>query len=160
MSDDTGTPGASALMNGAPAEPRSVSTEQAYARLNQMRNSPDIQVALAKGDKELTAELKNLIAQTRTPSGIQVGVVPDGTPQARADIADTWAGFADLPAEVLQQVRERRPVSTEEYQRAAAEKKQLFRDKEWVRKYFDGDRAARRQMALISIILGSEVRAP
>jgi hypothetical protein len=158
MSDDA-APGASALMNGAPVEPRSVSTEQAWARLDHMRNAPDIQVALAKGDKGLTAELKNLIAQSPTPSGVQVGVVPDGTPQARENIADTWAGFADLPADVLQQVRERRPVTAEEYQHAAAEKKLLFRDKDWVRKYFDGDRAARTKMALISIIiLGSEVR--
>lgn len=156
----TDSPGASALMpagGSGDGEPRSVSVEQAYARLDHMRNSPDIQAALARGDRDLSAELKNLIAQTRTPSGVQINVAPDSTAAARESVADVWRGWG-VPEDVLQQVRERRPVSADEYKRALALKKQFHGSKDWVRKLFDGDIEARRQSALISIILGSEIQ--
>jgi MoxR-like ATPase len=158
MSEDT--PGASALLPSGdlPPEERSVSVQKAWTRLDEIRKSPGTQEALARGDRELSEEIKSLTALTRTPTGIRVNELPDRTPEARQSIADTWSEFADLPAEVLQQVRERRPVSLDEYKLALAEKKRLFADKEWVRKYFDGDRAARTRMALISIITTSEVR--
>jgi hypothetical protein len=89
---------------------------------------------------------------------IQAKVVAEKTPQARADIAGPWARQADLPAEVLQQVREQRPVSLDEYKAAAAELARLKKDRAFVARYMDGDRAAATRMALCHIIIGSPIQ--
>jgi len=165
MSDDNTTApagaavGASALLSSSEAPPApSVSVQQAYERLGQMRADSRFQELLVRGDAAALHELKTLTALTRLPTGIQVNVKPDQTPEARENVADTWASRADLPPEVLQQVRERRPVSAEEYKRAVQMKKQLHSDKAWVSRFLAGDREAGRQSALISIILGSQIK--
>jgi hypothetical protein len=159
MTTESAPPGVSALLDGAgaPAETVTPSREQAYSRLGEMTRSPAFQELLLRNDPAALAELKSIRRQINAPSGLQIMVKPDSTPGARQDVLDTWSRFADLPSDVLEQVRERQPVSESEYKRALALKKQLHSDKDWVTRFFNGNVEARRQSALISIILSSEI---
>jgi hypothetical protein len=58
---------------------------------------------------------------------------------------------------VLKQVRERTPVTEREVQLAQYKRDVLRADKGWVKSYLDGDREARRTMALLNIVLASPV---
>ena len=64
---------------------------------------------------------------------------------------------ADLSDEALDWAAANGPVSPAEKEKAIFAKQRLFKDKAWVRRYFDGDRAANSEMALINITLGSRV---
>lgn len=153
-------PGVSELLSGAtpPAEPVSPSREQAFARLDAMQRSPAFAELLIRNDPAARAELKAVRDVVNTPTGLRMFERPDSIETGRESVVNTWSNFADLPPEVLQQVRERRPVSADEFKLAQAERKRLMADREFVKKYFDGDRDARRRMSLVSIILGSEIK--
>jgi hypothetical protein len=64
---------------------------------------------------------------------------------------------ADLSDEALDWAAANGPVSPAEKEKAIFAKQRLFKDKAWVQRYFDGDRAANSEMALINITLGSRV---
>jgi hypothetical protein len=86
--------------------------------------------------------------------GKPLPVPPDSSIEAR--IA-TFRSFG-VDESVLQQVREGKPVSEQEYVLAQHKKTSLMQDRAWVQKYLDGDQDARRTMAMISIILGSKIK--
>jgi hypothetical protein len=157
---DTNTVGASALMSGEAApEPMSVSREKAYSRLGDMQRSATFQELLARNDPAALEELRSVRSTINTPTSLRIGEIADQTPEGRENMVNTWANFCDLPPEVLQQVREQRPVSAAEFRLAQAERRRLMQDSEFVRQYLSGSRAARSRMALISIILGSQIAA-
>jgi hypothetical protein len=66
---------------------------------------------------------------------------------------------ADLPPEVVQQLRDQTPVSPQEYERATQEKARLMKDREFTKRLLDGGRAENTRWALVNIILGSRVVA-
>jgi hypothetical protein len=64
-----------------------------------------------------------------------------------------------LSNEVIKQVETRQPVTQDEYDRASRLKSTLMKDPEFVRKYLDGQYEARQKMALISIVMSSQIRS-
>jgi hypothetical protein len=62
-----------------------------------------------------------------------------------------------LPDAVQQQVRAGTPVSEAEYTAAVRRRAQLMADSDWSERYLRGDRAARQELALCNIILGSKL---
>jgi hypothetical protein len=65
-----------------------------------------------------------------------------------------------LPAEVLQEYRENRPVTPDEYRIARARLDSRIQDPDWRAKYGRGDLEAKKEMALIQSILSRPIRDP
>lgn len=63
-----------------------------------------------------------------------------------------------IPAEAIKQVFKGEPVSQAEFDAAAAAKKDLMGDSDFVAKWLKGDRAAVRQMTLLNIIAVAGVK--
>lgn len=151
--------GASALMSGVPsAEPVAPSRAEAFGKLDALQKSPEFQRRIIDGDPSAIAELKMVRAVVNAPSSIQIMGRADATPEAREMVAGTWSDFASLPAAVIAQAKNPQPISEEEYRFATEEKRRLFRDQAWIKRYFDGDRDARTKMATLSIVLSSPIK--
>ena len=63
-----------------------------------------------------------------------------------------------LPPEVLQEYRENRPVTSDEYRMARAKFDSRLQDREWQAKLNRGDLEAKKELALIQSILSRPVR--
>jgi hypothetical protein len=67
---------------------------------------------------------------------------------------------ADFSPAVEEQIRTGMPVSPQEKALAASRLAVLKKDGAWVRRFFDGDREANKEMMLLNLILSSRVRDP
>jgi hypothetical protein len=88
------------------------------------------------------------------PEHMKAGAVSPAD-AARALTADTFRSFGVDEAVLAQRGQ---PVSETEYKLAQHRKTSLMQDRTWVQKYLDGDQEARRTMATLSIILGSQIK--
>jgi hypothetical protein len=64
---------------------------------------------------------------------------------------------ADIPDDVAQQMRERKPISVAERQMAAQERRRLMADPQWVKTWLSGNRAARSRLAIVDFLLSLPV---
>jgi hypothetical protein len=97
-----------------------------------------------------------VIPESLSPKGEDGKPLPPA-PDPSVDIRiSMWRSYG-VGEDVLAQVREGKPVSAQEYELAQHKRTALMSDRAWVGKYLDGDVKARRQMALVSIILGSKI---
>jgi hypothetical protein len=67
---------------------------------------------------------------------------------------------AELTPDQIAAIRERRPVSPEQYQAAQQAHERFKQDNARVRKFFDGDIQTRNEVMQIRLTLGSRVKAP
>jgi hypothetical protein len=154
--DTTQSTGASSLMNqGGPqvtAPPDHKSA--AYARIGVLQRDPEFQAKLIRGDAEARQEWAALKITMAQPTGLTVrGQLTEGQGNNALDRLQENANLS--PAE-LQQIGQ--PVSAEEMKLATHELNRLKRDKEFVRRLFDGDRQARGQWDRLHLIISSPVK--
>jgi hypothetical protein len=165
--DDNTTPppagpptfGASALFSGDATPPPPTETlaarGAAMAELAQLKANPEFQQLLLKGDANALAKVAQINRTVNSPTSVVVNGQP--TPAEVQQRLDTWNNFASLDQGVIEQIRTGGSVTKAEYDLAKQEKSRLFSSKPWVAAYLDGGIKERQQMALISIILSSQI---
>jgi hypothetical protein len=156
-----GTPTASALLADTPAAPPPTETSaaraHATAEIARLKADPAFAQRLLRGEGDALNMVAQLSRAINTPTAVIVGGEPN--PAEIQQRLDSWTAFADLSPEVTEQLENGQPVSQAEYKMAQQTKARLMSDKQWCAKYLDGDRQARQQMSLISIILSSQIAA-
>ena len=146
------TPGASDTL--APAPPMTV--EQAQAKKAALFGTAGFAQRVLAGDPDATKQWKEVTAALSPKVELQ-------TTQKTRDYAARMSGLsilkakADLPDEVWDHVAAGGPVSPAEKEKAIFAKERLFKDKAWVKRYFDGDREANSTMTNINLILASKI---
>jgi hypothetical protein len=129
--------------------------DEALGKIASLKADAEWTQRYLKGGSEELAQMKSLHQQAYHPGG---NAEPSYEENARRQHAEAWRDHADLPDEVIDQVKSRQTVSAAEYKAAVQTKQRLLADREWTQKYMNGDRAARREMSLVSIILGSRIK--
>jgi hypothetical protein len=125
--------------------------EAAQARKAEYLSTPALRDKLLAGDVATKKDWSSVNATLAS-------TMPDPNVVAREATAATWKDRADLPPEALAQFVKGEPVFESEREQALRTKQQLFRDRAWVSKYLDGDRAAASTMAHISLIISSPTK--
>jgi hypothetical protein len=151
--------GATSLLGDSPTvtpvTETSAARAAAMAELQKVNSDPQFRELVARKDGSALNKLAQLQRTLASPTGVVIGGVNPAEAEARLN---TWQEFADLGQDTLQQLANGGPVSKQEYDDTKRLKERLFKDKSWVRGYLDGDRKARQQMSLMSIILSSQIR--
>jgi hypothetical protein len=157
------TPGASALLTDTSSTlPPSATTppaerETAFARLQELRRDPDFRAALIRGEADAVQKLHELRRSVSAPTALVInGQLTEGQV---ASALDRLQESGALSAAEVEQVRERTPVSAEEYKLAAQELARLKRDSEWVAKLHAGDQEARARWDRLHIIITSRIQS-
>jgi hypothetical protein len=145
---------------GAAADliPTNLPADQARAKIAELTQNPDWVKRHLSGDHETKTELARLHEIAFRPAP---GSIISGAPSIEAQREETAAHLGtltDIPADVLEHVRTGASVSADEYRMAVARKDSLFGDPEWRAKYFAGNHEAKKQKALIDIILASPIK--
>jgi hypothetical protein len=127
---------------------------EAYARIGVLQRDPAFQARLIRGESEAVQEWAALKVTMAQPTSLVVnGQLTEGH---LANARDRLQESGALSAAELQQVGQ--PVSAEEMKLAAHELTRLKRDKDFVRKLFDGDRQCRGQWDRLHIIISSPLK--
>ena len=146
--DPSTTPAISDLL-----QPQPMTIEQAQAKRVEMIGNAGFRERILRGDHEAVAAWKNVHAALSPPVNSAEG----------QQYAKNWQSLsilrakADLSDEVLDHAAGRGVVSLAERERALFAKERNFKDRAWVQRYLDGDRAANTEMALINLTLASRV---
>lgn len=155
MADDltTNAAGGDLQIPGAPVVPAApaMSPAEAASRKSEFLASKEKTTALMNGDAAATNEWRLITQNLYQP--------PQFT-QARDEVTEhLWesSGYTLRP-EVLQEFRENRPVSPDEYRFARARFDARKQDPEWISKLNRGDPETKKELALIQSILSRPVR--
>jgi hypothetical protein len=151
MSD--AAPGAAADL-AAPLTP----AEQAVAKIAELKGNSDWLKRHLNGSQETRQEMASLHELAYAPAP---GSVISGMPTHEAQLADQaeWAANNyDVPPEVIQQIRDRTPISEQEYKQTVARKNALMADPAFRARALAGDAAAQRELFLINVNLSSPIR--
>lgn len=90
------------------------------------------------------------------PESMKAGAVSSAEPMREMAI-ETFRGMG-VDEAVLQQARERTPITEHEFNLAQHKLTSLKQDRAWVQKYLQGDMECRRVMGTLSILLGSPIK--
>lgn len=138
--------------------PPSTPADQARAQIEALKTNPEWVKKHLSGDHETRQELARLheIAFQPVPGSIISGGPSVET--QREDEAAHLGMLSDLSADVLEHVRTGAAVSAYEFRMAVAKKDALFGDADWRAKYFAGNHEAKKQKALLDVILSSPIK--
>lgn len=181
MTDSNASPapsvGASDILNGGSPPPGGapppMSRGEAITRLENLRHNADFVARLARGDTDARQQEAQLtqaighvsltVGNTVDPSAISKELI-DATASRemldRENVVTSMRRLADIPDDVAAVIRNRTPITRAEKAMAENRRQILFADAEWVKQYMSGNRAARSQMAIISIIKGAPTADP
>ena len=152
---DTATvPGASDLLN----VPSTMTMEQAQAKKVELFGRAGFAERVLANDPESVRQWKEVTRGLRPP--VDQSTVEGRQYEKNMDSLSILKAKADLTDAAWDQIAARGPVLLSEREKALQAKQRNFRDKAWVQRYFDGDRAANSEMTLINAILGSRVGSP
>lgn len=127
-----------------------LTAEAAALRKSEMFRDKAFQQRLFRGEPGATKEFAQVIET----------LAASDTPKARdEERLQAFLDRADLPPEVVAQVRENRPVSAAEFDGATRERRRLMSDKAFVTRYLSGEVDAIRQMSLINVIRSSPIKS-
>jgi hypothetical protein len=146
---DLGIPGAVAPPTPQPA----FSMQEAASRKEAFLADKEKTAALMNGDVAATNEWRLITQNLWQP--------PQFT-QPRDEVTEHLqesSGY-QLSPEVLQEFRENRPVSPDEYRMAQQRLESRKQDPQWLAKYMRGDHEAKKEFALITSILSRPIRTP
>jgi len=142
---------------GVPASEPSVpviSYAEAQSRKAEFFADKEKMAALMRDDVSAVAEwrliTKGLSAQPQTPTGPR---------EEMTEHLNASSGYT-LSDEVLQEFRDDRPVTPNEYRMARARFDSRPQDKEWIAKLNRGDLETKKELTLIQHILSRRVRDP
>lgn len=145
--------GISNLMSSGVGTDLPATQEAAAEELAARKADPAFTKRYLAGDHEARARMNSLHEILSRPRDTVTGDNPAHGERTISAISE----FASLSPEVEAQMRAGTPVSPDEYKRAVAMRAQLPADQDWTAKYLRGDREARKQMTLLSIVLASKL---
>jgi hypothetical protein len=90
------------------------------------------------------------------PDDMKANAVSSAEPM-REMVIETFRGMG-VDEAVLQQARERTPITQHEYNLAQHKLASLKQDRAWVEKYLQGNMECRRVMGTLSILIGSPIK--
>src|SRR5580700_9796018 len=149
--DSALTPAAADLLQPPPA----LTPDQAQAKKAELFGTKGFAERVARGDPEASKLWREVTRALRPP-------VDQSTDEGRQyeqnqNSLAILKAKADLPDEVWDWAAAKGPVSADEKLKAVQAKERLFRDRGWVAKYLDGDRAANSEMTRINLVLASRI---
>jgi hypothetical protein len=113
----------------------------AMGEIARLKGDESFRRLLLQGDPHALAKVQQLDRIIKTPTGTFYG--GQQTPAEVAQHQDAWRSNSDvgaiLGADVEQQLAAGQPISESEHRAAQARLAELKSDKEWVKKYFDGN---------------------
>jgi hypothetical protein len=142
------TPAAADLLQ----PPAAMTVEQAQAKKAELFGKAGFAERVARGDSEAMKQWREVTRALRPP-------VDQSTDEGR-QYEQNQNSLAILKAkadEVWDWAAAKGPVSADEKLKAVQAKERLFKDKAWVVRYFDGDRAANSELTRINLVLASRV---
>src|SRR5580704_7203109 len=155
----SGTPASAAALTAAAADllqpPAAMTVEQAQAKRAELFGKAGFAQRVVSGDSEAVKQWREVTRALRPP-------VDQSTEEGR-QYEQNQSGLAilkakaDLPDKVWDWAAAKGPVSADEKLKAVQAKDRLFKDKAWVVRYFDGDRAANSEMTRINLVLASRI---
>jgi hypothetical protein len=159
MADTAATPAPDAALtpgvSDTLAPPAALTVEQAQAKKAELFGKAGFAQRVLAGDpesvrlwKEVTAALSPKVEQTTQEAQDYA---------ARMASLSILKAKADLSDEVWDHAAAGGFVSPAEKEKAIFAKERLFKDKAWVKRYFDGDREANSTMTNINLILASKI---
>jgi hypothetical protein len=146
---DLSIPGAGPVVPAAPA----MSMQEAASRKQEFLADQKMVDALMAGEVNATSLWRSINNSLWQP--------PQFT-QPRDEVTEHLqqsSGY-QLSPEVLQEFRENRAVSPDEYRMAQQRLESRKQDPQWIAKYMRGDHEAKKEFALITSILSRPVRDP
>jgi hypothetical protein len=160
-----GTPPPTATMLDGTQEPLPPATpdqpaigvlrQQAMGRLQELKGNDEFRALLLKGDPHALNEMRRLERITKTPTGTFYGGVE--TPEQHEQHQQAWRNNADIGvhfgSDVEQQLRMNGAITEAEHRTATAKLAELKSDKEFLKRYFDGNVKAKAQFQLLHRML-------
>lgn len=143
--NDVTLPAASA----APTRESQLTAKEAAGEKSQLLADPAFRDRVLANNTDARDQLRALNQTIVTKGGV--------SEQTESHIAQLQID-ADLPNEVVAQLRENHPVSAAERVTAQRSRDALMKDQAWVQKFYSGDRAAKREMTLLNIVLSAPVK--
>jgi hypothetical protein len=138
--------------------PANLPADQAQAQIAELKADPEFVKRHLSGSHETREQLAKLheLAFKPAPGSIMFG---GPTIEAQREESAAHLGtITDVPADVLEHVRTGAAVTADEYRLAVAKKENLFGDPDWRAKYFAGNHEAKKQKALLDVILASPIK--
>jgi hypothetical protein len=154
MSDAVPAPGAVADLMTLPTTP----AQQAQAKIIELKANPDWVKRHVDGSVETKAELQKLHELASQP---EQGAIISGTVTPEMQWAETAAHLetvGDLPPAVIEEIRQGKPASAQEYRLAVARKNTLMKDPTWVARYLNNGAAEQKEMLLLNSIVARGMR--
>jgi hypothetical protein len=148
MSEASASNASADLGLAAPAAP--ADQQAAAAKKAELMADPAWVKRKVSGDPEANAQMTEL-------NKVLVGAEAD-QPAAVDGREIEHLRAIGLSDAVIDQAKNRTPVTQDEHDRAMRLKESLMRDSKHVRAYLDGEYSARQRMALIGIVLSSPVK--
>jgi hypothetical protein len=142
--------GASAAPGVTDLLPAELTPEAAGARIAELKSDPKFQERYLSGEVGAKAEFSKLHTIA--------GKAPNESALHRASQLDAMKKHADLPPECWNQVANNGPVFQHERDFALQEKTRCLKDKAFVSRFLDNDRAAVSLMTRINLIISSPVK--
>jgi hypothetical protein len=145
------TPAAADLLQ----PPAAMTAEQAQVKKAELFGKAGFAERVARGDSEAVKQWREVTRALRPP-------VDQSTEEGRQyeqnkNSLAILKAKADLPVEAWDWAAAKGPVSADEKLKAVQARERLFKDKAWVVRYFDGDRAANSEMTRINLVLASRI---
>jgi hypothetical protein len=135
--------------------PPAMTVEQAQAKRAELFGTAGFARRVAAGEPAAVKEWKSVTAA--------LSPKVDQTTQEGKDYAARMSGLsilkakADLPDEMWDHAAAGGFVSPAEKEAAVFEKQRLFKDKAFIQRYLDGERAANSQMVRVNLVLSSKI---
>lgn len=143
---------------GAAADLMPTAADHARAELEALKNDPEWVKKHLAGSHETQAKVRELAEKMHTPAP---GSVISGAPsldQQAVQTADHLAETTDYSPEIIDHVRYRRPISSEEYRMSVGRYETRMSDPDFRARLGRGESTAKREMGLIEINLSSPVK--
>lgn len=149
--DSALTPAASDLLQ----QPAAMTPEQAAAKKVELFGKSGFAERVLAGDPDSVKQWREVTRALRP-------AVDQTTEEGRAysrnmDSLSILKAKSDLPDAAWDHIAAGGPVSLAEREKALQAKERNFKDKAWVQRYLDGDRAANSEMTIINATIASRV---
>ena len=145
------TPAATDLLQPAPA----MSVEAAQARKAELFGTKGFAERVARGDPESVRQWREVTRALR-PAVDQSTVAGQAYERNQNSLA-ILKSRADLPDAAWDWAAAGGPVSAEEKIKAGQARQRLLKDRAFIQRYLDGDRAANSEMVQINMVLASRI---
>lgn len=154
MTDVAPATGAVADLMTPPATP----AQQAQAKIIELKSNPEWVKRHIDGSHETKAELARLHELAYQPDQ---GDIISGAPTPEAQWAEAAAyleTMGDFSPEIIDEIRQGKPASAQEYKLAVARKNTRMKDPAWTARYLNNGAEEHKEMILLNSVIARGMR--